>query len=188
MFVILTNMNATCQKQDHQFLLENHQGSSVNPSVVSSPQIVISEKEYMSLKCEVGYRLSMHKKARNRILIKKMATIQRTKEQEALTTEASSQSLKDMVTQHDQISPALRNPPISLKPQNVKSENSGLQLARHKNRVVAGNFGLVLDVRARRGPNTLAFTLNCFNLRGAYCGQMYGPNPAVIGFKYISNL
>ena len=63
MFVTITNMNATCQKQSHPFLLENNQGSSVNPSVVLSPQIVISEKEYLSLKCEVGYRLSMHEKA-----------------------------------------------------------------------------------------------------------------------------
>ncbi len=63
----ITNKNAICQKQVDKFFLENHQGSSVNPSVVSSPQIVISEKEYLSLKCEVGYRLSMHKKALSKI-------------------------------------------------------------------------------------------------------------------------
>ena len=56
-------MNATYQKQGHLFLLENNQGSYATPSVVLSPQIVISEKEYLSLKCEVGYWRSMHEKA-----------------------------------------------------------------------------------------------------------------------------
>ena len=67
MFVTVTNMNATCQKQGHLFLLDNAQGSSFNQSASLSPQITISEKEYFTLKCEVGYWRSMHEKALSKI-------------------------------------------------------------------------------------------------------------------------
>jgi hypothetical protein len=67
MFVTVTNMNATCQKQDHLFLLDNVQGSSFDTSASLSPQITISEKEYFTLKCEVGYWRSMHEKSLSKI-------------------------------------------------------------------------------------------------------------------------
>ncbi len=63
MFVTITNMDATCQKQDHIFLLDNAQGSSFPSTAGLSPQITISEKEYLTLKCEIGYWRSMHEKS-----------------------------------------------------------------------------------------------------------------------------
>lgn len=67
MFVIVTNMSATCQKQGDLFLLDNAQGSSFKPSESICPQITISEEEYFTLKCEVGYWRSMHDKALSKI-------------------------------------------------------------------------------------------------------------------------
>ncbi len=61
-------MNPACQKQTPFSLLENSDhGHSFGQPVDLSPQIVISEKEYLSLKCEVGYWRSMHEKALSRI-------------------------------------------------------------------------------------------------------------------------
>ena len=67
MFVIVTNMSATFQKQGHLFLLDNAQRSSFSPPASLSPQITISEKEYFTLKCEVGYWRSMHEKTLSKI-------------------------------------------------------------------------------------------------------------------------
>jgi transposase len=61
-------MNVACQKQTLSSLLEI--SDRVHPfeqSGALSPQIVISEKEYLTLKCEVGYWRSMHKKALSKI-------------------------------------------------------------------------------------------------------------------------
>lgn len=68
MFVTITNMNAACQKTAPFSSSESsdHTHLSVR-SVDLSPQIVISEKEYRTLKCEVGYWRSMHEKAISRI-------------------------------------------------------------------------------------------------------------------------
>lgn len=61
-------MNAAGQKQTPFSLLKSsdHAHPSGQP-VDLSPPIVISEKEYLSLKCEVGYWRSMHEKALSRI-------------------------------------------------------------------------------------------------------------------------
>jgi transposase len=61
-------MNSTCPKQTPFSPFD----SSTHPHgfgqlIDLSPQIVISEKEYLSLKCEVGYWRSMHGKALSRI-------------------------------------------------------------------------------------------------------------------------
>ena len=61
-------MNAACQKQTPSSLLEKsgYIHSSGQP-VELSPLIVISEEEYLTLRCEVGYWQSMHEKALTKI-------------------------------------------------------------------------------------------------------------------------
>ena len=61
-------MNAACQKQTPSSLLEKsgHIHSSGQP-VELSPLIVISEEEYLTLRCEAGYWRSMHEKALSKI-------------------------------------------------------------------------------------------------------------------------
>ncbi len=69
-------MNAACQKQPSFSPLESSVHTQpFRPSVDLSPQIIISEKEYRTLKCEIGYWRSMHEKALSRIekLNKKIA-------------------------------------------------------------------------------------------------------------------
>jgi len=57
-------MNAACQKQIPSSLLEESGHiHSLGQPVELSPLIVISEKEYRTLKCEAGYWRSMHEKA-----------------------------------------------------------------------------------------------------------------------------
>lgn len=61
-------MNAACRKQAPFSFLDNSNHTHLfGRSVDISPQIVISEKEYRTLKCEVGYWRSMHEKALSRI-------------------------------------------------------------------------------------------------------------------------
>jgi len=61
-------MNAACQKQAPFFPLENSEHTSLSrlPDVLS-PQILVSEKEYLTLRCEVGYWRSMHEKSLSKI-------------------------------------------------------------------------------------------------------------------------
>lgn len=56
-------MNATRQTQSQLILLDNAEGSSSRLPTNISPQITISEKEYFTLKCNVGYWESMHEKS-----------------------------------------------------------------------------------------------------------------------------
>ena len=57
-------MNAACQKQIPSSLLEKSGHiHSLGQPVELSPLVVISEKEYRTLKCEAGYWRSMHEKA-----------------------------------------------------------------------------------------------------------------------------
>ena len=61
-------MNAACQQQAPLFSLEKSEDRCLPELPIAlSPQITISEKEYLSLKCEVGYWRSMHEKALSRI-------------------------------------------------------------------------------------------------------------------------
>lgn len=61
-------MNAACQQQTPLPPLEKSEDISLPELPIAlSPQITISEKEYLSLKCEVGYWRSMHEKALSRI-------------------------------------------------------------------------------------------------------------------------
>ncbi len=68
MFVTITNMEAACQKQAPNSSSDNSINSHfVETSVDHSPQVTISEAEYLTLKSEVGYWRSMHAKALARI-------------------------------------------------------------------------------------------------------------------------
>ena len=61
-------MNAACQQQAPFPPLESSEDTCLSELPIDiSPQITISEKEYLSLKCEVGYWRSMHEKALSRI-------------------------------------------------------------------------------------------------------------------------
>ncbi len=61
-------MNAACQKQAPFFPLESSDPTHLSGQPVDlSPLIIISEKEYRTLKCEVGYWRSMHEKALSKI-------------------------------------------------------------------------------------------------------------------------
>lgn len=61
-------MNAACQKQAPFSPLESSEHTHLSGRTVDlPPQIVISEKEYLMLKCEVGYWRSMHEKALSKI-------------------------------------------------------------------------------------------------------------------------
>ena len=61
-------MNAACQQQAPFSPLESCGDTPLSELPIEiSPQITISEKEYLSLKCELGYWRSMHEKALSRI-------------------------------------------------------------------------------------------------------------------------
>ncbi len=58
-------MQATCQKEFHNSIHKNT--DQINGSPIESPYIVITEKEYLGLKCDVGYWRSMHEKSGLRV-------------------------------------------------------------------------------------------------------------------------
>ena len=61
-------MNAACQQQVPFSSLESSEDTCLSDLPIDlSPQITISKKEYLSLKCEAGYWRSMHEKALSRI-------------------------------------------------------------------------------------------------------------------------
>jgi len=62
----------SCQKQSPLYITESG-GQVINPPVDEAPRIVISEKEYLGLKFEVGYHRSLHQRAllREKILQEK---------------------------------------------------------------------------------------------------------------------
>ena len=54
-------MQASCQKELHNSSHENI--VRLNGLPIEFPYIIITEKEYLGLKCDVGYWRSMHEKS-----------------------------------------------------------------------------------------------------------------------------